>query len=332
MGNPTTPRVKLYLMVLLLVLVTTANVLWAQVWRSTALLNQHMSLTLLVLFGTFQVQLSNLRLMVQLVIHFIDLKHGGEWEEGNRFSFLADFGLHLFQQTCNLFHQFHLLAFDGFSISIVDLIVVYRVRRIGEKVIVQGKKLFSYRRVIEALDTQYADATGEELAGLTDEVCAICLKSLQSAKKLPCGHFYHGACLRQCFSRPSSSGYRCPICRQSIDAKENDGDESIETAVAEPEPAQAVFRIGSEQFPTWLPVPQFSFEIVRSRGLSAHPIEERNEDIATVLTSTVPVSMITQVEEFFPQYPREVIIEDLERTRSADFTIERILAGHVNVD
>lgn len=185
---------------------------------------------------------------------------------------------------------------------------------------------------MDALDTQYADATNEELAGLKDDICAICLKSLHSAKKLPCGHYYHGACLRQCFSRPSPTGYRCPICRQSIDAKEPVESESIETPIAEPERAQAVFRIGSEQFPTWLPVPQFSFEIVRSRGFSANRTEQRSEDIATVLTSTVPVSMITQVEDIFPQYPREVIIEDLEQTRSADLTIERILMGLVNVD
>lgn len=46
-----------------------------------------------------------------------------------------------------------------------------------------------------------------ELATLED-VCAVCLGAMRSARVTPCAHFFHADCLRKCLANSD----RCPIC------------------------------------------------------------------------------------------------------------------------
>lgn len=68
------------------------------------------------------------------------------------------------------------------------------------------------RRAIHNMNTLYPDATQEELqAG--DNVCIICREEMSTgAKKLPCNHIFHAACLRSWFQRQQT----CPTCRLNI--------------------------------------------------------------------------------------------------------------------
>ncbi|XP_063831413.1 uncharacterized protein LOC135080652 [Ostrinia nubilalis] len=54
---------------------------------------------------------------------------------------------------------------------------------------------------------RFRRATQEELATLED-VCAVCLAGMQSARVTPCAHFFHADCLRRCLAASD----RCPIC------------------------------------------------------------------------------------------------------------------------
>lgn len=91
------------------------------------------------------------------------------------------------------------------------------------------------RRAIRNMNTLYPDATSQELSD-ADNVCIICrsvyinnfcLKSFyyillicmifreemnNNAKKLPCNHIFHTACLRSWFQRQQT----CPTCRLDI--------------------------------------------------------------------------------------------------------------------
>lgn len=68
------------------------------------------------------------------------------------------------------------------------------------------------RRAIHNMNTLYLDATAEELAA-GDNVCIICREEmLSAAKKLPCNHIFHTACLRSWFQRQQT----CPTCRLNI--------------------------------------------------------------------------------------------------------------------
>ncbi len=68
------------------------------------------------------------------------------------------------------------------------------------------------RKAIYAMNTLFADATAEELSR-GDNVCIVCREDMQAgAKKLPCGHIFHSACLRSWFQRQQT----CCTCRSDI--------------------------------------------------------------------------------------------------------------------
>lgn len=54
---------------------------------------------------------------------------------------------------------------------------------------------------------RFRRATTEELSTLED-VCAVCLGAMKSARVTPCAHFFHADCLRRCLATSD----RCPIC------------------------------------------------------------------------------------------------------------------------
>lgn len=54
---------------------------------------------------------------------------------------------------------------------------------------------------------RFRRATPSELASLED-VCAVCLGSMKSARVTPCAHYFHADCLRRCLAASD----RCPIC------------------------------------------------------------------------------------------------------------------------
>jgi hypothetical protein len=45
-----------------------------------------------------------------------------------------------------------------------------------------------------------------------DATCIICREEMSSAKKLPCGHFFHVHCLRSWLERQQT----CPTCRAPV--------------------------------------------------------------------------------------------------------------------
>lgn len=56
---------------------------------------------------------------------------------------------------------------------------------------------------------RYRHATPEEIAA-HDDVCAVCLMPLRSARVTPCHHLFHADCLRRCLG----SSDVCPMCKR----------------------------------------------------------------------------------------------------------------------
>ena len=59
---------------------------------------------------------------------------------------------------------------------------------------------------------QFSRATREELSKL-DDVCAVCLSPMKTARKTPCHHIFHGPCLKRCILQKPA----CPICKTKIE-------------------------------------------------------------------------------------------------------------------
>ncbi|XP_014672205.1 PREDICTED: E3 ubiquitin-protein ligase AMFR-like [Priapulus caudatus] len=58
---------------------------------------------------------------------------------------------------------------------------------------------------------RFRKATQHELATLED-VCAVCLLPMRSARVTPCKHIFHGGCLLPCLKQKRT----CPLCNQQI--------------------------------------------------------------------------------------------------------------------
>lgn len=129
----------------------------------------------------------------------------------------------------------------------------------------------------------FEDATEIELSKSTDVFCCICLGTMStgSVKKVGCGHFYHTHCLREVVERARSiEAAKCPLCRASVlngeppeappseeEANNNNGNNNTNTVVGE----DALFRFSTEGIlPAWMPLPAFSFEVVRRPAVDAN--------------------------------------------------------------
>lgn len=72
------------------------------------------------------------------------------------------------------------------------------------------------RRAIRYMNTVFPTVTSADLES-ADTVCIICREEMVAgpdggAKKLPCSHLFHAACLRSWFQRQQT----CPTCRMDI--------------------------------------------------------------------------------------------------------------------
>lgn len=103
------------------------------------------------------------------------------------------------------------------------------------------------RRAIHNMNTLYPDATLEELTA-GDNVCIICREEMTTAaKKLPCNHIFHAACLRSWFQRQQT----CPTCRLNI----------LRTPAPTPTPAAAENRQARPQMPQPPNMPNVAFNM-----------------------------------------------------------------------
>lgn len=69
-----------------------------------------------------------------------------------------------------------------------------------------GEAVKKFQEACDSL-AKFRRATMEELETLED-VCAVCLGTMKSARVTPCAHFFHADCLRKCLATSD----RCPIC------------------------------------------------------------------------------------------------------------------------
>ena len=127
---------------------------------------------------------------------------------------------------------------------------------------------------------------------------------------------------------------------------------------------RALFRVSTEGlFPTWLPIPAFSFEVVRrlpsgaeaemnppnppgvqptaAQGRPAPPVANRDQQVEEpsmwrrflMLAGAIPMSLeeeniaISQLVDMFPQHARDDLLRELRHRGSAEAVVELVLGG-----
>lgn len=102
-------------------------------------------------------------------------------------------------------------GFHGVSYTLIDMFILMNVRSAFLKLRKVLDSVRQYREAERQLRVLYPDATKEDLEN-ADDNCAICREHMDSAKRLPCGHFFHQACLQQWMKYRSI----CPTCRYDL--------------------------------------------------------------------------------------------------------------------
>ncbi|EFR02024.1 E3 ubiquitin-protein ligase synoviolin-A [Nannizzia gypsea CBS 118893] len=153
------------------------------------------------------------------------------WEEKGRWVFYLDLITDFLKLVVYLSFFAILFRFYGLPIHILRDVVL-TMRSFAKRII----DFIRYRHATRDMNQRYPDATAEEIA--REDVCIICREEMQPwvpapapndgvaaparptraiperlrAKKLPCGHLLHFACLRSWLERQQN----CPTCRQPV--------------------------------------------------------------------------------------------------------------------
>ncbi|XP_065518438.1 E3 ubiquitin-protein ligase AMFR isoform X1 [Lathamus discolor] len=267
--------------------------------------------------------------ILRYVIHLWDLSHEGMWEGKGTYVYYTDFVMELTLLSLDLMHHIHMLLFGNIWLSMASLVIFMQLRYLFHEVQRRIRRHKNYLRVVGNMEARFAVATPEELAANNDD-CAICWDSMQSARKLPCGHFFHNSCLRSWLEQDTS----CPTCRMSLNItdshhvredhqRENMNENLGPVAVAEGRPRlnqhNHFFHFDGSRIASWLP--SFSVEVMHTTNILG----------ITQASNSQLNAMAHQIQEMFPQVPYHVILQDLQLTRSVEITTDNILEGRIQV-
>uniref|UniRef100_A0A8C3RE89 E3 ubiquitin-protein ligase AMFR n=1 Tax=Cyanoderma ruficeps TaxID=181631 RepID=A0A8C3RE89_9PASS len=267
--------------------------------------------------------------ILRYVVHLWDLNHEGTWEGKGTYVYYTDFVMELTLLSLDLMHHIHMLLFGNIWLSMASLVIFMQLRYLFHEVQRRIRRHKNYLRVVGNMEARFAVATPEELAANNDD-CAICWDSMQSARKLPCGHLFHNSCLRSWLEQDTS----CPTCRMSLNItdshhvredhqRENLDENLVPGAAAEGRPRlnqhNHFFHFDGSRIASWLP--SFSVEVMHTTNILG---------IAQANNSQLNV-MAHQIQEMFPQVPYHLVLQDLQLTRSVEITTDNILEGRIQV-
>jgi hypothetical protein len=130
------------------------------------------------------------------------------WEDREEISCLVDFIFEVIRLCSVIVHYFHIWMIGGCSLSLIDLALFILIHSAFNKLRKNITKFIRYQE----FSNSYSHVLEEELK--EHDECIICYSNMTctTAKKLPCGHIFHIACVKKWMQRTSS----CPICRKAM--------------------------------------------------------------------------------------------------------------------
>lgn len=179
-----------------------------------------------------------------------------------------------------------------------------------------------FLKVLKEMETNFPFASMEDLTEENND-CAICWDKMETARKLPCNHFFHTTCLRSWLEQDPS----CPTCRYSL-RSENQNENISRNITGNNENMINNNNINYATFyfdSSLLTRLTSSINVQASREIFLNRHEEQ-------FTEQQLQNMGQEVLEFFPQFPLSVIVADLRNTRSLWHTIVNILNGRLSID
>lgn len=168
-----------------------------------------------------------LTIVVKYVLHLIDLRHENQW--ANKTIYLLYTELIIGGVKVLTYALFVTIMIRVHTFPLFVIRPMYLSLRQFQKTLID---VIKSRMATSNMNERYPDATAEELE-TGDSTCIICREEMTAAKKLPCGHIFHLACLRSWLQRQQT----CPTCR--IDVLQNNRPGAAGAAGAANPPAAA---------------------------------------------------------------------------------------------
>ncbi|KAL0819651.1 hypothetical protein ABMA28_007721 [Loxostege sticticalis] len=179
-------------------------------------------------------------ILIKYVLHAIDSRWETPWESKAAVLLYTELAINFLKVL--LYIGFVAVMVRIYTLPLFAFRPMYETMRSFKKAY---NDVVLSRRAIRNMNTLYPDATAAELAAADNE-CIICREEMHSgAKKLPCNHIFHAACLRLWFQRQQT----CPTCRLNV--------LRAPAPAAEPAPAHAApgHPVPPAPAPTAAPVP-----------------------------------------------------------------------------
>uniref|UniRef100_F6VAW2 Zinc finger protein n=1 Tax=Ciona intestinalis TaxID=7719 RepID=F6VAW2_CIOIN len=271
------------------------------------------------------ITVKSLHVIIRYCIHLYDIQHDELWERKATLVYHVDLSMELLSLSINFVHHLHMLFSGNIWLSMASLVICMQLRYIFSEIQKRLLRHKNYRRVVANMEAQFPEATKEEIEAQEDQ-CAICWEQMETARKLPCGHFFHSPCLRSWLEQDTT----CPTCSIALSFSHENKPKNSHPA---PNPAAGArnqapgvvqhrnhfWHFDGSRFATWLP--SFSVEVMRTTGLPANQ-QPSNSQLDT---------MVREVQDIFPQIPAQVIRNDLQLTGSVETTTDHILEGQVTI-
>ncbi|CAH0728306.1 unnamed protein product, partial [Brenthis ino] len=146
-------------------------------------------------------------ILIKYVLHAIDSRWEAPWESKAAVLLYTELAINFLKVL--LYVGFVAVMVRIYTLPLFAFRPMYETMRSFKKAY---NDVVLSRRAIRNMNTLYPDATPAELAAADNE-CIICREEMHSgAKKLPCNHIFHAACLRLWFQRQQT----CPTCRLNV--------------------------------------------------------------------------------------------------------------------
>lgn len=301
-------------------------------------------MALVILYGAVHVGINTLAFMIAECILLLiktlyvivrysfflwDSMHDGVWENQAIIIYYADLVFEMVALCTDFCHHLHMLLWGNIFLSMASLVICMQLRYLFHEFQRRMKRHKNYCFVVSCIEAKFPMVQPEELLRNNDD-CAICWERMDSARKLPCGHMFHNACLRSWLEQDTS----CPTCRISLSDQTseplsrmrvqmmgNNHNVPLNSLERHQNRRTNHFHFDGSRYVSWWPT--FSVEVTH---LLLHDAAQEQQ----IQTSQFD-GMVRQVREVFPDMPQSLILEDLKVTRSVELTIDNIVDGRVVV-
>uniref|UniRef100_H2Y5L2 RING-type domain-containing protein n=1 Tax=Ciona savignyi TaxID=51511 RepID=H2Y5L2_CIOSA len=327
--SPNTPMYYHWKVLGLLVFIISCCLLLTVSCLTSSLIDMH-SMTFM-LAECVIVTTKALHVIMRYGIHLYDIQHEDLWERKATLVYHVDLFMELLTLSTNFLHHLHMLFSGNIWLSMASLVICMQLRYIFSEIQKRLLRHKNYRRVVANMEAQFPQASREEIEAQEDQ-CAICWEPMENARKLPCGHFFHSACLRSWLEQDTT----CPTCRKQLDIRNtirrdrparlvpdglNDPRAVLNPTVGVVQHRNHFWHFDGPRFASWLP--SFSVEVTSLTTTTGMPTNQpSNSQLDT---------MVREVHDIFPQVPLQVIRNDLQITGSVEATTDNILEGHVTI-